>query len=208
MAMTPRGFGSMTSTLITGRIVNKVENRLLMMLGFLGIGLTCMAFASLNTDISRTNIIVPQIFNGFSMGFLFVPMTVLTMSTLRQSEINQATGIMSLWRNIGASIGISVMFAYQTRMGQVHQAMLVSNVNPYAPAFRQWSGHLESLGASPMTSYALAYAKVGQQASMLAFCDAFHWLAMLSFLCIPLVFLFRKHKTNKPAPLEAECFEM
>jgi DHA2 family multidrug resistance protein len=208
LAMTPRGIGSMASMIIIGRIVNKVENRLLMVFGYIGLGATCLAFANLNMDIARTNIIVPQIFNGFSMGFLFVPMTVLTMSTLRQNEINQATGIMNLWRNIGSSIGISVVFAYQTRMAQVHQAMMVSNVSAYTPSFQQWAGHLTSLGATPMTAYALAYSKVVQQSTMLAFIDAFRWLTVLSFLCIPLVFLFKKHKLNKPAPLEAECFEM
>ena len=209
LAMTPRGIGSMASMIIIGRIVNKVENRLLLVLGFIGLGMTCIAFSHLNMDIAKTNIIIPQIFNGFSMGFLFVPMTVLTMSTMRQHEINQATGIMNLWRNIGASIGISVVFAYQTRMAQVHQVSLVSNITSYTPNFQQWAGHLQASGATPMTTYALAYSKVMQQSSMLAFIDAFSWLALISFLCIPLVFLFHAHKLKADeVVLEGECFEV
>jgi len=209
LAMTPRGFGSMAATIIIGRIVTKVENRLLLVLGFLGLGFSCLAFAHLNMDISRANIVIPQIFNGFSIGFLFVPMTVLTMSSLRQDELNQATGIYNLLRNIGASIGISIIFAFQTRMAQAHQVALIANISNYAPAFQQWSGQLHNSGVSQSMTYAIAYGKVAQQSAMLAFLDAFRWLAGLSFLCIPLAFLFHKEKRQRDeAIMEGECLEV
>lgn len=209
LAMTPRGFGSMAAMMIVGRIVNKVENRLLLVLGFAGLGLTCLSFAGLNTDIAHSNIVWPQVFNGLSMGFLFVPMTVMGMSTVRQQDINQATGIFNLWRNIGASIGISIIFAYQARMAQAHQVSLVGRVSEYSPAYQEWAGHLHAAGIGHTGAYAMAYAKVSQQAYMLAFIDAFHWLAVLSFLCIPLAFLFRKQKTVRDeAVIEGEMLEM
>jgi len=205
LAMTPRGVGSMFSTFVVGRITNKVNKKGLLVVGFMGLGLTCLAFSFFNTSIAYSNIALPQIINGMSMGCLFVPMTLLTMNSLRQSEINQATGIMSLWRNVASSIGISMVFAYQTRMTQVHQARLVGDISPYNPAFAQWSGHMHALGASQTATYAMAYSKVAQQSAMLAFIDAFRWLAALCFICIPLVFLFRTPR--KITPEKAIAFE-
>lgn len=204
LAMTPRGFGSMAAMFLVGKMVSKVNNKAMLVFGFLGLGLTCIAFAHLDLDIARSNITVPQIFNGFSMGFIFVPLTVLTMSTMHQHQINQATGIFNLVRNIGASIGISIIFTMQTRMAQAHQVFLVSHISSYSQNLQQWAAHLPLPGKS---LYALLYAKVSQQAYMLAFLDVFRLLALISFLSIPLVFLFsrpRQHGQAKPAsePLE------
>ncbi|MDD2773930.1 MAG: DHA2 family efflux MFS transporter permease subunit [Elusimicrobiales bacterium] len=206
-AMMPRGIGSFISMVIIGKLVMKVENRLLLFIGFFGVGVTCLQFAHLNTQIAQTNIIWPQFLNGLSMGFLFVPMAVLALSEIHQHDINQATGVFSLLRNIGASIGISLIFTFQARMAQTHQVALVSNITNYTPAFRQWAAHVQSYGVGSAITYGLTYLRVTQQASMLAFLDAFRWLAVMSFICCPLVFLFHKIRSHKKEAL-AETMEV
>jgi DHA2 family multidrug resistance protein len=211
MAMMPRGVGSLCGMIIAGRLVNRMDKRLLIAIGFMSVGISCTVFSHLDMDIAQRNIFLPQLLNGLGSGLIFVPMTVMAMSALRQHELNQGTGIFNFWRNVGSSIGISVIFAYQTRMAQVHQVSLVSNITSYTPAFRQWAGHLESSGASPALTYALAYVKVQQQASMLAFVDCFRNMALLSFFCVGLAFLLRVKKKQVEdvvvAPLDGESFE-
>ena len=191
MAMMPRGIGSMISMIIVGRVVSKIGNRLTIMCGFAGIATTLIIFSTLNLGIARTNIMAPLFFNGLMMGFIFVPLTTLTMSNLRQADLQQASGIFSLLRNIGASIGISLMFTMQSRMAQVHQSVLGSNISQYSEQFRVWSAQVGRALGNPMAAYGLAYKAVVVQAVMLSFADCFRWLAYTAIIAAPFVVFFK-----------------
>ena len=191
MAMMPRGIGSLVAMLIISKLVSKVGNRLMIICGFLGIATTLIMFSSLNLGIARANIMAPLFFNGLMMGFIFVPLTTLTMANLRQADIQQASGIFALLRNIGASIGISIMFTMQSRMAQVHQSVLASNISSYGEQFRIWSGTVTRLLGNPMAAYGLAYKSVVIQAVMLSFMDCFRWLAYCAIIAVPFVIFFK-----------------
>ena len=149
MSMMPRGIGSMTAMSMISALVAKFGNRLMIAVGFSGLAITLIFFSGLNLDISQTNIILPLFFNGLMIGFTFVPLTTLTMANLRQADIQQASGIFSLLRNIGASIGISLMFTMQARMAQVHQSALSSNITPYGAQFQAWSARSRACYRTP-----------------------------------------------------------
>ncbi len=191
MSMMPRGIGSMLSMIIISKMISKFGNRLMIVCGFLGIAVTLIMFSGLNLSIAKSNIMAPLFFNGLMMGFTFVPLTTLTMANLRQSDIQQASGIFSLLRNIGASIGISIIFTMQTRMAQVHQSALGANISVYGEQFRLWSGQVNHLLGNPLAAYGLAYKAVVMQAVMLSFTDCFRWLAYTALLAIPLISLFK-----------------
>jgi DHA2 family multidrug resistance protein len=191
MSMMPRGFGSMLAMVCISKMVSKFGNRLMIVLGFSGIAVTLIVFSGLNLSIARTNILVPLFFNGLMMGFTFVPLTTLTMANMKQADIQQASGIFSLLRNIGASIGISLMFTMQARMAQVHQTALASNVSPYGEQFQAWAAQLGHIIPGPMAAFGLAYRAVVTQAVMLSFLDCFRWLAYTAILAMPLIALFK-----------------
>jgi DHA2 family multidrug resistance protein len=191
MAMMPRGIGSLLSMLIISRLISKFGNRLMILCGFLGLGVTLLIFSGLNLDIARSNIMAPLFFNGLVMGFTFVPLTTLTMANLRQSDLQQASGIFSLLRNIGASVGISLMFTMQARMVQVHQTAMVAHISPYGEQFQAWSAQIGHLISNPMAVYGLAYKAVVVQATMLSFLDCFRWLAYTAILAMPLIAFFK-----------------
>jgi len=191
MAMMPRGIGSMISMIIISRLVSKFGNRLMIACGFAGLATTLIIFSGLNLDIAKSNIMTPLFFNGLVMGFTFVPLTTLTMANMRQSDIQQASGIFSLLRNIGASVGISLMFTMQSRMAQVHQSALASNISPYGSQFQAWSAQVGHMMANPMAAYGLAYKMVVMQSVMLSFMDCFRWLAYTAILAMPLIALFK-----------------
>lgn len=193
LAMTPRGIGSFLSMMVVGRVVKRVDNRLLMAGGFLGLGASTWLLTRLNLDIVPANISWPLVLSGFCMGFIFVPLTTLSVATLRQDQIYQATGLYSLLRNVGASIGISIMVALQLRAAQQHQVTLVGHVTPYDLAYQTQAANMAAVlrGRSPLPAF---YRMVVGQATLLSFLDTFRWMALGSLACVPFAWFFRRGK--------------
>jgi len=191
LSMMPRGIGSLISMIVISKLVSKVGNRVMMLAGFIGIAVTLITFSTFNLGIARTNLIAPLFFNGLMMGFIFVPLTTLTMANLPQSDLQQASGVFALLRNIGASVGISIIFTMQTRMAQVHQTALASNISQYGEQFLEWSAHLKTVLSNPAAAYGLAYKAVVMQAVLLSFTDCFRWLAYTAVAAAPFVLFFK-----------------
>ena len=191
MAMMPRGIGSMLAMIIVGKIISKLGNRLTIFLPFFGMAATLIVFSHMNLNIGLSNVMWPLFFNGLMMSMVFVPMTTISMSNLRQSDIQQASGIFTLLRNIGSSVGISLMFTMQERMAQVHQTALASNISQYGQQFIEWSAKVKGITVSPAAVYGLAYKSVVVQATLMSFTDCFRWLAYAALLTAPFALLFR-----------------
>lgn len=194
--MTPRGIGTFFSMLFIGRLVNRVENRLLIGFGFFGLGITYTILSHLNINVLPVDIIWPMLLGGLSMGFIFVPITTLSVATLKQDEIHQATGIYSLMRNIGAGIGVSLLITLQSRWTQVYQKGLIAQVIPNnAMQLLKANGAAEII--APHTIPNGIHAKILQQAQFLSFLDCFRWLGILCFLFLPLILFFQKSNPRK-----------
>jgi DHA2 family multidrug resistance protein len=208
LAMTPRGIGSFVSMIVVGRVTKLVDNRLLLMLGFSGIAATMWFLSGLNLDVAPRNISWPLVLNGFSMGFIFVPLTTLTMATLRQDEIYQATSIYALLRNIGGSVGIASLVAMNLRRAQVHQVTLVSHLTPTSPLFQDRLGRLTAtlsgmgVPAAAQAAYQMVYGTVLRQAMLLSFMDVFRFLVFMCAVCVPLAWLFERGRRKAPGPEE------
>jgi DHA2 family multidrug resistance protein len=142
----------------------------------------------------------PNFINGFGGGFVFVPLTTMTMSLLRKQEIGNAAGIYNLIRNIGGSIGIAALTAFLVRGSQTHQDYLGAHLTAGSPTVSNLiaalSARFAALGADPVTAHREAlgavYSSLQQQAAVLAYADDFRRLGYLSLLCIPLVLLLKR----------------
>lgn len=205
LAMTPRGVGSLVAMILMGRLIGRIDARYLLMTGFLGLSASCWYLSHLTMEITRSQISWPLVFNGLSMGFIFVPLTTLTVSTLKQSEIFQATGLYALLRNIGGSFGISALVTVQARLSQGHQNVLVANVTPYSAQFRTWL-HKAAVALphipSPKALYSLAYHELLSQSALLGFMDCLQLVSIAAIMCVPLVFLFRRVRHTKAPGLD------
>jgi len=203
-AVSPRGVGAVVSMMIVGRLIARVDTRYLITFGFTVLTFSTYLFTLINLDIAQSNIIIPMLISGVAMGFVFVPLTTMSMATLPQDQIGNASGIYNLMRNTGGSIGIAIMTTMLARNAQVHQAVLTTHTTPYDPAFQQM---FEQIKASLMTqmdaasatqqAYAEIYGLVVRQASALAYIDDFKILTFLCLLCIPAGFLFKKVRNAK-----------
>jgi DHA2 family multidrug resistance protein len=200
LSVSPRGIGAMASMMAAGILVRYIDGRLLMAFGFVLLGYSTWMLGQISLDIGMASVILPNVISGFAMGFIFVPLTTMTLSRLRKQEIGNAAGIYNLMRNIGGSIGIASVTTLLVRGSQAHQNYLAADVtagNPTAMALLQGlqakfrlggasanTAHLEAMGA--------LYRSVQQQAAVLAYADNFRLLGYLSLVCIPLVLLFQR----------------
>jgi DHA2 family multidrug resistance protein len=204
--VTPRGLGALVSMIAVGWLVRRVDNRVLVAVGFAILAASMWMLGRLNLEIAMRDVVWPNVIAGLAMGFIFVPLTNLAMAELDNRQISNATGIYNLVRNVGGSAGIAATTTLLARGAQAHQAALVRNVTPYDPEYQQWLAELTAaLGAQSGPSTAaeqalqLLYGIVRQQAMLLAFIDNFRLIAALGLACIPLVLLFREVRRQQAA---------
>jgi MFS transporter, DHA2 family, multidrug resistance protein len=206
LAVSPRGFGSIASMLIVGRLVGKIDGRYLIVFGFSVLAFSTYLFSDINLQISSASIVWPGIISGFALGFVFVPLTTMAMGRLPNDQLGNASGVFNLMRNTGGSIGIAAVTTMLARGAQLHQAAMVSHLTPYDPAFRerlqQLSGALAAQG-NPATAaeqaYGAIYGILVRQASLMSYIDNFRLLAFLCVLCVPAAFLFKRVRAGTAA---------
>lgn len=201
--MMPRGFGSMLSMLITGTLSNKIDNRLFVMLGLALIGGSSLVFGSLNLQISNMNIAIPNFFMGMGMGLSMVPIMNLSVDTLKNEQMTNATGIQNLLKNIGSAIGTSLVATMLTRFAQAHQYMLVGKMSELNPVFiervQTTAGALSAYTEYSVAQYMAQYSYYGQlvkQSTLWAFIDSFRIFGVLCLAVIPLLLLMKKIKKD------------
>ncbi len=200
MAVSPRGFGAITSMLIVGRLINRIRGRYLVMFGFSVLAYSIYLFSTINLQISISSIIWPNIISGFAMGFIFVPLTTMALGTLSNEQMGNASGVFNLMRNTGGSVGIATVTTMLARGAQAHQALMVSHLTPYDPAFQQRVGAMAARGATTQQAYAGIYGTLVRQATLLSYIDIFRVLAFLCLLCVPATILFERVK-KKSGPV-------
>ncbi len=127
---------------------------------------------------------------------IFVPLATTSMASLPNEEIGNAAGLFNLLRNMGGSIGISIVNTVVARHEQLHRVEMSGHINAANNAFQQLLEGARALtgqsGGPPLQPYALINGILSQQARLLAYVDDFQYLAWMCFLCIPIVFLLRK----------------
>ncbi len=198
LAVSPRGLGSMIGMILVGALVNRFDERILLAIGLGIFGISSFAFGHVNLTISMEAIILPNFFNGFGGGFVFVPLTTLAMGRLRKQEMGNAAGIYNLVRNIGGSIGIAALTATIVRGEQIHQSYLGANLAAGSTASSVAAQGLTArfaIGGSDLVTAHLKalstlYINLQQQATVLAYADSFRRLGYLSMLCIALALSF------------------
>jgi DHA2 family multidrug resistance protein len=161
-------------------------------------------FSQLSLQITMAHVIWPNVVNGLATPLVFIPLTTTAMGTLPNERINNATGIYNLMRNIGGGVGIAAMTTFLTRGAQAHQAVLVTHLTPYDPAYRDWLGTVQtalqlktSSADAAAKALGLVYGELVRQATLLSYVDNFRLIAVVGAVCLPLVLLFRKARPRR-----------
>ncbi len=200
LVMGPRGIGTMMSMVVVGRMVGGVDTRLLV---GTGIAITAWSFYAMTgwtPDVSAYTIVVVGIVQGAGLGFLFVPLSVVSLATLSNEERTEGAGFYNLARNVGSSVGISVVSALLTRNTQVNHADIVAHVTA---ANRMFEDPAISRFWNPLTAAGRAAldAVVGRQAEIIAYIDDYKFLMVATLAIFPLLLVFKR---VKPAAGAAE----
>jgi DHA2 family multidrug resistance protein len=191
LVMGPRGVGTMGAMMVAGKLTGRLDTRLL--LGT-GLGLTAWSFYAMTgwtPDISQMTIIVVGVIQGIGLGFIFVPLSVVTLSTMSSELRAEGAGLYSLARNIGSSIGISVVNSLLTQNTQVNHADIAQHVTAVNRAFedpmiaRFWN---------PITAAGRAAldAVITRQAQIIAYIDDYKLLMIATIAVLPLLIVFKK----------------
>lgn len=202
-ATMPRGIGSITAIIITGIIAKKISDKSLIAIGLMTIGFSSLMFGALNLQLSMINILIPNLIFGFGMGTAMIPLSTISVATLPNDEMTNATGIQNLCKNIGGAIGTSLVATMLSRFAQMHQTQMVGYLNPLNAVFQ----HKVSVMTSALSQYSnavvagtkanyLMYSQLLQQSTLWAFIDAFRTFGLLCFLVIPLLLLMKSPKIS------------
>jgi DHA2 family multidrug resistance protein len=194
--MGPRGIGTMVAMMIVGKLMGRTDTRLL--LGF-GLGLSAWTFYLMTgwtPDVSSWTIIWVGVIQGAGLGFLFTPLSVVSLQTLPPGVRPEGAGFYNLARNVGSSIGISIVGALLARTTQANHA----DIAQYATAVnRQFGNPVIAQALSPLTSSGRAAldALITQQAQVIAYMDDYKFLMIATLAVIPLLVVFGG---RSPAP--------
>ena len=205
MVMAPGGVATLMTMPLVGAALTFRDGRKIIFFGLV-LGATSMfIMQGLNLQGAFWNYTWPRIVLGFGLAMIFVPLTTVTLASISREEMGNATGLFSLLRNIGGSVGIAIAATLLSRYQQFYQTSLVANINPYNPV---WQTRFENLKqaliskgitASQADTKALGmmYGSVRQQAGALAFNRIFFIIGLAFLLVIPLLFLLKRPSHTK-----------
>jgi DHA2 family multidrug resistance protein len=200
MAMTPRGFGTMIAMFVVARIIGRVDLRLIILFGLGLILVSLRQMMGFSLTMNEGPIILSGFLQGFGLGCTAVPLNMIALSNLPRSIMTQGTALRSLMRNLGGSIGISILEAQLSDITQTVHSRLVEQLRPDNPlAHAPYLAPPFSL-TSP-SGIAALNAEVTRQAAMVAYIDGFLLMTMIVLACLPLLLLVQV-PSRRAAPAE------
>ena len=198
----PRGIGTMIAMLLVARLTGRVDIRLIILIGLAVTAVAMWQMTGFSLYMGMGPVISTGILQGFGLGFVFTPLSIVTFSTLPRHLLTQGTAIFSLMRNIGGSVGISVVVALLAENTQVVHSRLVEGLRPDNPLARApyLAPHFSLTDPSGV---AALNAEATRQAAMVAYINDFKLMMLLVIVSLPLLLLLRKPR-SAPQAVAAE----
>jgi DHA2 family multidrug resistance protein len=195
----PRGMGTMVSMIVVGRMISHFDARLIITIGLSLIIFSLWQMSHFSLLMGYWPIVISGVTQGLGIGLVYVPLSTVAFSTLPGHLRNEGTAFFNLIRNIGASIGISVMmFLLVQNTQRLHSAM-VGHITSYNiannPALA--ASHFNLGGTSGLLALNNA---ITNQSAMIGYLDDFHLMMMVTVLTIPFLFLIKRVKPTPPDP--------
>lgn len=200
-SLMPRGFGSVLSILLYSMTNKMVDFRIFTLVGIIGLGISGLMFGFLNLEFSMINIIIPNFIFGFSIGLTITVLTTVSMETISNAQMTNASGVQNLLKNLAAAIGTSLVATMVSRYSQAFQHNLVEYLNPQNPVYVEKLSALTSylcqydvFSVAQMKAQGMLYNQLLQQSTLSAYIETFRVWGLVAFLCVPLIFLYGKKR--------------
>jgi DHA2 family multidrug resistance protein len=196
----PRGIGTMIAMFLVARLIGKVDVRLIILTGLAITAVSLWQMTGFSMQMGMGPVITSGVLQGFGLGFVFTPLSTVTFSTLPRNILTQGTAIFSLMRNVGGSIGISIVEALLTENTQTVHSRLVEHLRPDNPLTQTLPA---PYSLSAPAGMAALNAEATRQAAMVAYIDDFKLMMLIVILAAPLLLLLKKPPPRAAAPSPA-----
>src|SRR3954447_22833188 len=191
MVLAPRGMGTMLMMFIVGRLIGKIDSRLIIGAGLLVTAVSLYEMSGFTPDVPASTIVRTGFMQGLGFGLIFVPLSTVTFATLPPEWRTDATGLFSLMRNLGSSIGISIVVSLLASNTQANHAEIAANLTPFNPALHEpaINQYWNAWTAAGQTSL---NAVVNVQAQIVAYADDYRLMMFLTLAALPTLLLMRR----------------
>ena len=191
LVLVPRGLGTMAAMFVVGRLIGRVDTRLSILAGLALTALALWQMTGFSLLMGMGPIIWTGVLQGFGLGLVFTPLSIVTFSTLPRQILTQGTAIFSLTRNIGSSVGIAIVEALLVENTQIVHSRLVEQLRPDNPLARM--PHMASrFSLTDPSGIAALNAEATRQAAMVAYIDNFKLMMVIVVVGLPLILLLRR----------------
>jgi MFS transporter, DHA2 family, multidrug resistance protein len=198
----PRGVGTMLGMILVTRLSGKLDVRLIILSGMTVTAFGLWQMTGFSLQMGMWPFITTGFLQGFGFGFVFTQLSVVTFSTLPRNVLTQGTAIFSLMRNIGGSVGISIVEALLVQNTQIVHSTLAEHVRPDNP-LAQGAALAAPYSLTEVHGIAALNREVTRQAQMIAYIDNFHLMLVVMLVAAPFLLLLRRPRRAADGPAVA-----
>jgi DHA2 family multidrug resistance protein len=202
LIMAPRGIGTMTAMMLGGRLAARVDPRKIMACGIVMLSGSMWEMTGWTPDVSQATITVTIMVQGAGLGFIFLPLQVLAFATLPTQYRTDGASLFSLFRNIGAAIGVSVTSTMLARNTQVLHEQIGSLITPFNRALQDGGAIHRSWNPATVHGAAALDQMVNQQAQIIAYMNDYKMMIFTTLPALLLLLLMRRPRLTAADPAD------
>jgi len=191
LLMAPRGVGTMVAMMAAGRLANRMDPRLMMLVGFVMMAESAREMVGWTPDIDAWSLAYTTMLQGAGLGLVFTPLQVIAFSTLPADLRTDGTSLFSLVRNVGSSIGVSVAAFLLAQNTQIMHAQIAERVTPFNHALQTGGAYL-FWNSAAHAGLSRLNDEITRQASIIAYMDDFKLMLLVALPPVLLILLMRK----------------
>jgi DHA2 family multidrug resistance protein len=211
MALSAGALVLMVMMPVAGKLVSRMDARLMVSIGFLATALGLYNMTRLDLNVSFGNIVLWRVFQVLGLSFIFIPISTLNYVGVPQGKNNQISSFSNFARNFGGSMGTALLTTFLIRTQQTHQSALTAKLIPGGYAYENFLAHTrnalmaagQSAAQAKAAATGYAYQVLLRQSSMLSYQNAFWLLSVVAALLVPWPFIMRRPPKYKKAPEDA-----
>jgi DHA2 family multidrug resistance protein len=191
----PRGLGSFFAMLFVARMINRIDPRIMIFSGMAIGAASLWMMSGFNLQMDKRPMFIAYFVQGLGMGLTYVPIMIIGFATIAGQLRTPASVVLTLARNLGGSIGISIVTTVLARSIQTSHSDLASQITPAStPAVDP--ALLGMAGESGQTAIAMLDAEINRQAAMIGYINDFYMMMIAIIVALPLVFLLKLPKSD------------
>jgi MFS transporter, DHA2 family, multidrug resistance protein len=198
-----RGIGTFVGMFVVGRLSGRVDPRVMILIGLVLAASSLWLMVGWSLDVPANTIVINSIAQGLGLGFIFVPLNTIAFASLPGELRTEGAALWTLIRNIGSSVGISVVIARLTSMTTMFHSQLVEHATPFNDALRMPNASM--VWGHGLPSMAMLEGMITRQAAMMAYSNDFLFMTLIALCAFPLLALIRSPKSAATPPSRQEA---